>query len=60
MSTRSGTTVPIVLHSQSYATGFYEKFGFRISSEEFLEDGIPHSEMTRPADKPCLCADSTD
>lgn len=37
---------PIVIHSQSYAIGFYEKFGFRVSSEEFLEDGIPHHEMT--------------
>lgn len=38
---------PILIHSQAYATGFYEKFGFSISSEEFLEDGIPHYEMIR-------------
>lgn len=38
---------PIMIHAQSYASGFYEKFGFRISSEEFLEDGIPHREMIR-------------
>ena len=42
--------VPIMIHAQVYATGFYEKFGFRISSEQFLEDGIPHYEMIRPAD----------
>ncbi|MCF0176186.1 MAG: GNAT family N-acetyltransferase [Bacteroidales bacterium] len=42
--------VPILIHSQAYATGFYEKFGFRITSEEFMEDGIPHFEMIRPAD----------
>lgn len=40
---------PIMIHAQSYATGFYEKFGFKISSEPFLEDGIPHNEMIRKA-----------
>jgi len=40
---------PILIHSQAYAKGFYEKFGFKVSSEEFLEDGIPHCEMIRPA-----------
>lgn len=44
--------VPIMIHAQAYAVGFYEKAGFRISSEQFLEDGIPHYEMTRPADSP--------
>ena len=39
---------PILIHAQAYATGFYEKFGFRISSDAFLEDGIPHHEMIRP------------
>lgn len=42
--------VPIMIHAQAYAVGFYEKVGFRISSEQFLEDGIPHYEMIRPAD----------
>ncbi len=41
---------PILIHAQAYATGFYEKFGFRISSDQFLEDGIPHYEMIRPTD----------
>lgn len=41
--------VPILIHAQAYATGFYEKAGFRISSGQFLEDGIPHYEMIRPA-----------
>ncbi len=40
---------PILIHSQDYATGFYEKFGFRITSEPFMEDGIPHREMIREA-----------
>lgn len=44
--------VPIMIHAQAYAVGFYEKVGFRISSEQFLEDGIPHYEMTRPAGGP--------
>ena len=39
---------PILIHAQAYATGFYEKVGFRVSSEQFLEDGIPHYEMIRP------------
>ncbi len=35
----------IYLEAQCYATGFYEREGFRICSEEFLEDGIPHVGM---------------
>ena len=35
----------IFIEAQCYATGFYEREGFVISSEEFLEDGIPHVEM---------------
>ena len=34
-----------VIHAQCYAIGFYEKCGFQICSEQFLEDGIPHKEM---------------
>lgn len=37
---------PIVIHAQCQARGFYEKCGFVVSSGEFLEDGIPHVEMT--------------
>ena len=37
----------IVMEAQVYATGFYEKYGFEICSEEFLEDGIPHVKMVR-------------
>lgn len=36
----------IKLEAQVYARGLYEKCGFVQSSEEFLEDGIPHIEMT--------------
>lgn len=35
----------IYIEAQCYATGFYEREGFVISSNEFLEDGIPHVEM---------------
>ena len=35
----------IFIEAQCYAAGFYEKFGFEICSEEFLEDGIPHVGM---------------
>lgn len=33
--------------SMVYAVGFYRKEGFEVTSEEFLEDGIPHVEMRR-------------
>ena len=33
------------IEAQCYAIGFYEREGFHISSEEFLEDGIPHVQM---------------
>ena len=35
----------ITIEAQSYVRGLYESFGFRQSSEEFLEDGIPHIQM---------------
>lgn len=35
----------IVMDAQKHAVGFYEKFGFCITSEEFLEEGIVHVTM---------------
>ncbi len=35
----------IYIEAQCYAAGFYEREGFRLCSEEFLEDGIPHVQM---------------
>lgn len=35
------------LSAQVQASGFYERFGFRITSEEFLEAGLPHVQMVR-------------
>ena len=35
----------IYIEAQCYAVGYYEREGFHICSEEFLEDGIPHVQM---------------
>ena len=35
----------IYIEAQCYAVGYYEKVGFKVCSEEFLEDGIPHMQM---------------
>lgn len=35
----------IVINAQKHALGFYEKIGFVVTSEEFLEEGIPHVAM---------------
>ena len=39
----------IALHAQSHAIGFYEHCGFAVSSDEFMEEGIPHVEMKHTA-----------
>lgn len=36
----------LYMEAQCYATGYYEREGFRVCSDEFLEDGIPHVQMT--------------
>ncbi len=35
----------IIIEAQCYATGYYEREGFVICSEKFMEDGIPHVQM---------------
>jgi len=35
----------LYLEAQTYAIPFYERMGFKVCSEEFLEDGIPHVQM---------------
>lgn len=35
----------ISMNAQSHATGFYERFGFKKVSDEFLEEGVPHVQM---------------
>lgn len=37
----------LYIEAQSYAVGFYQREGFRVTSEVFLEDGIPHVKMER-------------
>ncbi len=35
----------VVLEAQTYCRSLYEKQGFRQTSEEFLDEGIPHIKM---------------
>jgi ElaA protein len=37
------------LDAQAHLEGWYARFGFVADGPEFLEDGIPHVPMTRPA-----------
>ena len=40
-------TRSIKISAQSYLKKFYEQYGFTQTSEEYLEDNLPHMEMTR-------------
>ncbi len=42
---------PIALSAQSHLERFYRALGFSPTSEEYVEDGIPHIDMLRPADR---------
>jgi ElaA protein len=44
--------LPVRIGAQSYLIPFYGAFGFEIASEEYLEDGIPHTEMLRKVQAP--------
>lgn len=35
----------ICMDAQTHAIGFYEQFGFKVTSDEFLEEGIMHVVM---------------
>ena len=37
----------ISLSAQVYLQNFYESFGFIVAGKEYLDDGIPHVEMSR-------------
>ena len=37
----------LCVHAQKQAVGFYEKMGFSIVSDEYMEEGIPHLTMER-------------
>ena len=34
-----------MMDAQTHAISFYEQFGFDVTSEEFLEEGIMHVQM---------------
>ncbi len=36
---------PVRLSAQSHLKGYYAKYGFIPTGKDYLEDGIPHSEM---------------
>ncbi len=38
---------PCVLDAQAHLVRFYEKYGFRQTGPEFVEDGIPHVPMAK-------------
>jgi len=40
---------PSVLDAQAHLVRYYERFGYAATGPEFLEDGIPHVPMARPA-----------
>lgn len=37
----------VILHARHYALGFYEKLGYEVCSEPFLEVGIEHQVMQK-------------
>ena len=40
-----GDPTPVVLDAQSHLEGWYSRFGFVRTGDEFLDDGIPHVPM---------------
>jgi ElaA protein len=42
---------PIRLGAQAYLERFYAGFGFVRASDEYVEDGIPHVQMTRAGER---------
>ncbi len=38
---------PIEISAQSYLLKFYTELGFKVTGEEYLEDGIPHRRMLK-------------
>lgn len=44
---RAGVEI-IALHSRANVVGFYEKLGFELVGDEFIEVGIPHRKMVLP------------
>ncbi|WP_227395739.1 GNAT family N-acetyltransferase [Jeotgalibacillus aurantiacus] len=44
---RERTVLSLILNAQTHAVGFYEKLGYSVTSEEFLDAGIPHVSMEK-------------
>ncbi len=40
---------PSVLAAQAHLAGFYQRYGYQVVGPEYLDDGIPHVPMYRPA-----------
>lgn len=41
----------VKISAQSYLIPFYQKFGFVVNSEEYMEDNLPHTEMVKIVSK---------
>lgn len=37
----------LILHARKYAVGFYQKLGYEIFGDEYMEVGIPHFSMRK-------------
>jgi predicted GNAT family N-acyltransferase len=37
----------LMMHARDTAVGFYEKFGYKVKGDEFIEVGIPHHVMEK-------------
>jgi len=46
-SAKQNKNTKVYLHAQTSAIAFYEKLGFNISSEEFMDANIPHRTMEK-------------
>ena len=44
-----GAGRPSSLEAQSHLQRWYEKYGYARSGDDYVEDGIPHTPMARPA-----------
>jgi ElaA protein len=44
-----GPASACVLDAQAHLVGFYRRFGFSVTGGQYLDDGIPHVPMGRPA-----------
>jgi ElaA protein len=40
-----GAPRPVVIDAQSQLVAWYERLGFAVNGDEFVEDGIPHTPM---------------